>query len=57
MLMDQYVQLRNGSPITIVRMVSRVNGPAPADIVGQEQLALEMIGAPEENIEPALTKN
>ncbi|MBK9539107.1 MAG: hypothetical protein IPO12_10265 [Flavobacteriales bacterium] len=56
-LMDQYVQLRNGSPITIVRMVSRVNGPAPADIVGQEQLALEMIGAPEENIEPALTKN
>ncbi|MBP6389251.1 MAG: hypothetical protein KA175_07160 [Flavobacteriales bacterium] len=56
-LMDQYVHLRNGVPITIVRMVSRVNGSAPADNAGQEQLALELIRVPENNSEPALTNN
>ena len=56
-LMDQYVHLRNSVPITIVRLVSRVNGSAPVDTTGQQALALELIGAPVDPAEPALTRN
>ena len=39
-LMDQYVQLRNGVPVAIVRVISRVNGSAPENTSDLEDLAL-----------------
>jgi hypothetical protein len=38
MLMDQYVQLRNHVPIAVVRVITRANGPAPANAVDQRHV-------------------
>lgn len=57
-LMDQYVQLRNGVPVTIVRVINRVNGSAPTALTGIEDLALRLLRATDEGgLDPALTRN
>lgn len=57
-LMDQYIQLRNGVPVTIVRVVARVNGSTPATNAALEAQVLQLMPqyaqAPNE---PALTRN
>lgn len=44
--MDQYVRLRNGVPATVVRMVRRADGSAPAARPMGDHLVLELIDAP-----------
>ncbi|MBK8228029.1 MAG: hypothetical protein IPK70_12765 [Flavobacteriales bacterium] len=57
-LMDQYVQLRNGVPVTIIRVINRVNGSAPNTLTDSEDLALGLLRATDESgLDPALTRN
>ncbi len=44
--MDQYVRLRNGVPVTVVRMVRRTDGSAPPARPIGDHLVLELIDAP-----------
>ena len=57
-LMDQYIQLRNGTPLTIVRVIARVNGSANVNNEGLEAHVLQLM--PDQPLlpaEPALTRN
>lgn len=57
-LMDQYVQLSNGMPVAMVRVISRVNGSAPGNLTDLEDLALGLFRGTDEGTQgPALTKN
>lgn len=57
-LMDQYVQLRNGVPVTVVRVINRVNGSAPTTLTAAEDLALGLLRTTNEgSLDPALTRN
>lgn len=57
-LMDQYIQLRNGVPVTIVRVIARVNGSATASNEGLEAQVLELMPEPiSMPVEPVLTRN
>jgi len=55
-LMDQYVQLHNGVPMAIVRMITRVNGSAPVMNADQQAFVMALLEEPAEPSEPALTK-
>lgn len=47
-VMDQYVQMRNCVPVAIVRVITRVNGLAPAPPINREELVASLLGdAPE----------
>ncbi len=57
-LMDQYIQLRNGVPVTIVRVIARVNGSAPSTNDGLEAQVLQLMPEPAyAPSEPVLTRN
>lgn len=57
-LMDQYVQLRNGVPVTIVRVIARVNGSAPLNNDLQLAQVLQLMPDPGYTpSEPVLTRN
>ena len=57
-LMDQFVQLRNGVPVTIVRAVTRVNGTDPTASDDLEAQVLRLIADPGFGAdEPALSRN
>lgn len=56
-MMDQYVQLHNGMPVAIVRVINRVNGSIPAPIFDQEELVTTLLSKPVDATEPVLTKN
>lgn len=57
-LMDQYVQLRNGLPVALVRVITKVNGSLPVANSEQDQLVVELLRQPNvQPDEPALTKN
>ena len=45
-LMDQYVQLRNGLPVALVRVITKVNGSLPVVDSDQDQLIVELLDAP-----------
>lgn len=45
-MMDQYVRMRNCVPITIVRVITRVNGSAPQINFDQEELVKELMDGP-----------
>lgn len=55
-LMDQYVQLRNGMPLTVVRVIGRVNGSTPVIAPDQMELVVSLMSVEHEVNEPALTK-
>lgn len=56
-MMDQYVQLNNGVPVAIVRVITRVNGSVPAVALDQEEFVTALLSRPSDPAEPALTKN
>jgi hypothetical protein len=56
-IMDQYVQMRNGVPLAIMRVITRVNGSAPATAFDQEELVTTLLRSAVDPSEPALTKN
>ncbi len=56
-LMDEYVQLRNGVPVALVRTITRVNGSMPACAALPEEQIVALLERPNESSEPALTKN
>ncbi len=56
-LMDQYVQLRNGIPVALVRTITRVNGSMPAFAALPEEQIVALLERPNQSSEPALTKN
>jgi len=56
-LMDQFVELRNGVPVTMVWVVARVNGPARATADTHQELALGLIAGPDAGPDrPGLTR-
>jgi hypothetical protein len=57
-LMDQYVQVHAGVPVTIVRVLHRVNGSAPVANGSNEALVMEFFTAPSDGgSDPVLTRN
>ena len=55
-LMDQYVQIQHGVPSAIVRVISRVNGTAPAIQLDADAIALSLLDSSGVTNEPALTR-
>lgn len=47
-MMDQYVQLRNCVPITIIQVIARVNGSAAQQVEGPDELVKELLGGLDE---------
>ena len=56
-LMDQYMQLSNGVPAALVRVITRVNGSAPFPIRDHEKLLSGLFNRVIEEGLPALTRN
>ena len=56
-LMDQYIQLNNDTPVALVRVITRVNGSMPASIGDREKLLTALINGTGEEQVPALTRN
>jgi hypothetical protein len=56
--MDQYLQLINGVPLAVVRVITRVNGTVHAKANDHDSLALHLLGRPVPSpYEPVLTKH
>ena len=51
-LMDQYVDCRNGVPRTIVRVISRVNGGHPGPVFDLDAHVLGLIGGKGYKVDP-----
>ena len=56
--MDQYIQLRHGVPVTVVRVIARVNGSAPMNNDDLQAQALQLMSEQTDGRnEPALSRN
>ena len=55
-LMDQYVRIQHGVPSAIVRVISRVNGTAPAIQFDTDAMAMSLFSRSCVTNEPALTR-
>ena len=57
-IMDQYIQLRHGVPVTVVRVIARVNGSAPMNNDDLQAQALQLMSEQTDGRnEPALSRN